>query len=181
MKIILSESQIIRLLKEAYGKEAYIDALLDKMSGKGLSALSDKERSDLEKMSRGEDVQFDEPENEPEATGMPGAELPSQELFMELIPQHYRFKVGDENWHFAKETEPGGEFDILLVADDTFIKSFMIYPFTNDREFMISTAIKNYKFKVKTSPQTEEEMKKFIDEFISVDLKKIVQFINNKQ
>jgi hypothetical protein len=89
MKILLSEAQIVELLKEAYGKEAYIDALLDKMSGKGIGALSDKERADLEKMSHGQEIDFDEPENEPESTEMPGTAIPAQDLFMELVPQHY--------------------------------------------------------------------------------------------
>ena len=181
MKILLSEAQIVQLLKEAYGKEAYIDALLDKMSGKGLSALTDKERGDLEKMSRGQDIEVGEPENEPEPLEIPGETVPAQDLFMELIPPHHQFLVDGERWHFAKEMEPHGEFDILLFADDAYIKSFMVQPFSTAREFKVITGIKNYRFVVKTTPRTPEEMKAFIKEFITNDLKKIVQYVKNKE
>jgi hypothetical protein len=89
--------------------------------------------------------------------------------------------VEGEPWHFAKEMEPGGEYDILLVADDSYRISFIILPFSNGREFKVTTAIRDYDFKVKTMPKTPEDMKKFIDEFITNDLTKIVKYIKNKQ
>jgi len=182
MKIILSEAQIVQLLKEAYGKEAYIDALLDKMSGKGLSALSDKERMDLEKMSRGEDIEPEEPEQgtAPEGDVMtPG--LPNHEMFMELVPQHFEFTIDNEPWHFAKELEPGGEYEILLVSNNAYSMSFMITPFANNNVFKVTTPMRDYDFKIKTAPKTREQMEMFIEEFVKNDLKKIVKYIKNKQ
>jgi len=181
MKILLSEAQIIHLLKEAYGKEVYIDTLLDKMAGRGLSALSDKEREDLEKMSRGEHIDFGN--SEPEITSgteMAGTEIPPQDMFMEMIPNKLKFRIGNEDWKLIKEVDPDGEHDILLITNDTG-KSYVILPFHNGNEFSVMGVMKEYKFKTKKSPKSEEEMASFITEFINKDLSVIVQYIKTKE
>jgi len=181
MKIILSEAQIIQLLKEAYGKDAYIDSLLDKMSGKGLSALSDKERMDLEKLSRGEDIEPEEPEQGGLESGVMPTDIPNHEMFMELVPQMYEFTVDNEPWHFAKEIEPDGAYEILLVSNIRRNMSFIITPFADNNVFKVTTPIRDYDFKIKTSPKTRDQMERFIEEFVKSDLKKIVKYIIDKQ
>lgn len=182
MKILLSEAQIIQLLKESYGNEAYIDALLDKMSGQGLSALTDKEKSDLEKMSRGEDIDFDGDDSPETQNGdMIGTEIPAQDLFMELVPNHYEFNVDGDMWRYSIEMEPDGNFDVLLVSNAGYDKTFMITPFSVENEFKVTTPIKDYKFKVESIPDNHEDMKKFIQVFISKILPGIVKYIKMKE
>ena len=181
MKIILSESQIIQILKEAYGEEDYINSILDKMTREGMPSLSDKEREDLDKMSRGEKVDIERPNPEQETSGGYSDLMSSNhDMFMEMSPQSLQFVVDDERWIYMKEIEPGGEYEILLVTTEYHSKSFIITPFASENTFKVSTSIKDYNFKVKNNPQTEEQMARFIEEYVSSDLQKIVKYMKDK-
>lgn len=184
MKILLSEAQIIKLLKESYGNESYIDDLLDKMSGQGLSALSLKEKEDLDKMSRGEHVDFgdDEPEHKqtPQTQELPGNDIPVRDMFLEMMPDRGKFKVGDESWNLTKDIDEDGTSSSILISSNSG-SSYIINPFHTDNEFNVIGVMKEYKFKVKTHPKTEEEMANFITEFINKDLAVIVRYIKTKE
>lgn len=75
MKILLTNNQILFLLSEAID-ERYMDYLLDKMMGQG---LTDEEQSDLQRMSRGEEISKDVPDNEEPKVSLKRERLPIQE------------------------------------------------------------------------------------------------------
>ncbi len=75
MKILLTNKQLEFLLNEAVD-ERYMDYLLDKMMGQG---LTDEEQSDLQRMSRGEEISKDVPDNEEPKVSLTREKLPIQE------------------------------------------------------------------------------------------------------
>jgi len=185
MKIILSESQIIRILQEQTVNpkhQKYIDWILDKISSGGIESLSDEERTDLDKMSRGENpIETDEPEAK---TSVPD-EISTNESsgryedFMQSFPDKYNFTVDNEDWYVVKDLEPHGEFDVLMVSNDKIL--FMIHPFTANNEFEVVTSMSSFKFHIKKLPKNYDEMETFVKQFLESDLFGIVKYIKKKQ
>lgn len=178
MKIILSESQFINLIKEATKTNPYIDDLLDKILAKGMSSLSNKERNDLEKLSRGQDINYGKQEKEQDIFG---SAYENHDLFMEIFPDHLTIKVDDEDWHLSKEIEPHGEFEVVSISCDEANISFMVNPFAKEDVFEVVTTMNTYGFKINDIPKDSKRMELFVDRFIKADIPKIIRYIKKKE
>ena len=181
MKILLSESQIIHLLKESYGDDPYINYLLDKISARGLSTLSDKERGDLDKMSRGENVDMKLPskasnsvyDNEDNDVKFGDDEddidydsLEAFQMFLEEAPQRYSFVMGGKTWTFSVEQIDVESFPTFIVTDG--ITTFYVSPFERGGKFSIENAKGDkVSFSLNSIPKTQEEMKSFVKLFFN--------------
>lgn len=177
MRIILSESQMVQLIKEITRTNPYVDALLDKILDKGLSSLTDKERNDLDKMSRGQDVDY---ENDEKSQEVFSSSYENHDMFMELFPDHFTVNVDDDEWYISKEIEPGGEFEIISVSCYAKNMSFEINPFAKEDIFEVITTLNTIGFKVTSIPKNSEEMGVFVNKFVKIDLPEIIKKLKNK-
>jgi len=197
MKIIVTESQIIKLLREDDERpipkkyETYVDKILDKLSAHGKESLSPEELEDLMKISRGEELEDPESTQDADNEDIPVThyddvpEAPSNHhnLFMEIVPDFTQIMVDGEPWGVRKETEPDGGFDVLLVYDvnDSARNSIIINPFAPSGGFEVVYGDKLFKLQTIEDPQSVDKMKIFVDRFIKNELPGIIKKVTKKQ
>lgn len=197
MKILFTEAQIFGLLKEQYNETKYgdyVNRLLDKINATGILSLSDEERSDLDRLSQGEDIVPDEETKEPEAQSgySDGYEdedededlmdIPptgeEHEMFMGLIPQHTSVDVDGVEWIIEKKKLRHG-LKVLNVSNQGV--EINVGAFIDGDKFLIKGPEKEETRQVNVVPKTEDEMETFINNFFKNDLKLIVKNMTKKQ
>lgn len=170
------KSLIKKILKEESNQhlsesQDYLNSLLDKISEKGMESLTDKEKNDLIKLSKGEstDVEHEE-ENDVEETDL-------NRLFMHYAMEHEQLEVDGKEYHAQIIQEMSGEHIEVTGPDVDFICS----PFYEGHNgIAIQTAHDQaLLLKVKEQPQTKKEMMSFVQKFYETYLPKIIRKISS--
>lgn len=172
MKIILTESQIKRVLKETT-TPPYLDYLLDKISVHGYDLLSVSEKEDLHRMSNGEHV--DPPaerktEKIQDTNGFEGVGCAGDgdctddafRMFMNQMPEQMTTVIDGKNWVIFVDEDNGPEH--VVVTDGSI--EFYVVPFWNGEgmkfEMLDGKAFMHHINKI---PETVEGMHEFMSHF----------------
>jgi len=188
MKIILTESQIQKILVELYGKnkaERIMDILLDKVSNDGYESLSPREKEMLSKLSRGENVDYDD-EEETEKSFDDSSDDDTLvddkkeyiddtlSLFLDNFPDGHEFNSAGSLWKI-NVTDMDTGVGLIVHNEENEIE---IIPFVQEgNKILITFKDKTWVLTIKKIPKTIDEMKKFIDEFLKGALPKIISQI----
>lgn len=168
IKKILSEEVQIKLNES----QEYLDYLLDKISEEGMDALSPKEKEDLMKLSKGENI---EPEQEEEPVESEETDL--NRLFMHYALPHEEVTVDGEEYHAEITDEFSGEHIRVSGPDVDFICS----PFWQGHKgIAIQTSDEQgLLYKVPKPPTNDTEMMSFVQTFYETLLPKIIKKISS--
>jgi len=177
MKIIISESQVIGIIKEQILPQYkdYFDTLLDKMSfGK---PLSDEEKDNMMRLSRGEDIDSygDDGEGDEFIDGDPYV------MFMDIFPNETEVHIDNEYWMVQKDMDPDIDLEGLLLMSQG--RAIFVHPFFDGNKIVVKKDAENLEFKLTDEeiPKTHQEMEKFVDIFIKRGLTGIVERLIKKQ
>jgi hypothetical protein len=136
MKIILTESQLRKVLSELYGKdssEKLMDKLLDKINNDGITSLTPDEKEMLKKLSKGEKVsepdelEPEEPE-EYDDSNEDGDIMYNQSdmddpinMFLDVFPDGYEMSIDGSLWKASLQQTDEGVSLFLNDSDKNFI------------------------------------------------------------
>ena len=201
MKIVLTESQPKKVMKEAYGGENYEDRylnyILDKVSKSGHTSLSPEEHEDLMKISSGEKVnkplptdkvkKTPDPNRQPQPVGdMDAGDIPDddgyvmnpngqlQEMFFDAYPHPFHVSQDGENWVVTVKWTDGK----LKLTNGEIV--FYIIPFAdNYGTIEIKSQKHSFKTDLKDIPTTQDEMNAFIEKFNGSYIRKAIDKVKN--
>lgn len=159
----------------------YLNSLLDKISAEGINSLTPEERSDLEKLSRGEELPkpelpFDKnSDNDNDGDVAEGDEVDhAYHMFFHYVLDDDTIDTEIGTYH-TSVVQKGEEMQ-LLVSESTGGNKMFATPFLNGvRGVSVLTIDGTEKvFKLKRIPQDDMEMKDFVDKFIFKHLPRII-------
>jgi len=173
MKLLITESQI-KAIKEAVNTD-YMDRILDKITDHGYDLLTDREKSDLHKMSNGEDVE-PEGKEKPEIMnvidgdsglddiGCSGDDCmnDSFRLFMNNMPERMTTSIDGKNWVIFVDEDNGPEHVVVTDGD----VEFYVVPFWNGEGMKFEMLDgRSFIHHIDSIPDNPEDMHKFMSHF----------------
>lgn len=166
-KILIEES--IQYLKES---QEYLNSLLDKISEKGMESLTDKEKNDLIRLSKGQSI-----EREEEPVDNTEEEVDLSKLFMHYVMQYEEVIVDEKTYSVQPVEEMSGEHIEVTGPDVDFICS----PFFEGHQGIPIQMAGNQAImlKVEEYPATPKEMMLFVQKFYEVYLPKIIRKVSS--
>lgn len=160
MKYILTESQL-KFLTES---QQYLNILLDKISQSGMDSLSDKEKESLIRISKGETIYDEEPEQSTEVDT-----FNADGFFLHFSQYFNEIQVGDTQYNINVTD------DCVEVHNDNFL--LHIEPRFDDRKivFRIDNIDEEKSWNLPSVPEGEEQMRIFVLKFYNKQLPKIIE------
>lgn len=183
MKIIITENQVKKLLDEAYD-EHRINSFLDKINKGGYDSLTPKEKDQLLRLSKKEDVPYDDEEGTPEEeTPYDDTMTPSYmndegtedlcDYFFAYFPTELEKEFDGEMWSLQVDGEPphilmtNGIFDIIgELSDGKFIFK--------------SEGIPNLYYNKNDFPTDVTGMEQYVKNFIQGVIPKVIRKIKTQ-
>ena len=166
IKKILAEEVRLKLNEN----QEYLDFLLDKISEKGIDTLSQKEKDDLMRLSRGEEITTQEDEVEEE-------DIDLNKEFMHFAMEHEMLTVNGKEYHAEIVDEASGEHIRVTGPDVDFICSpfyeghrGIAIQMSNDQALLL---------KVDEEPKNKTEMMAFVQKFYETLLPKIIRKVSS--
>jgi len=172
MKLLVTESQIKRILKETT-TPPYLDYLLDKISEHGYDLLSVREKEDLHRMSNGEQVDppsEDKPEKIQDKSGFEDIGCAGEgdctddafRMFMNQMPEQMTTTIDGKNWVIFVDEDNGPEH--VVVTDGS--TEFYVVPFWNGEGMKFEMMDgKSFMHHVDKIPEKVEDMHEFMSHF----------------
>jgi hypothetical protein len=163
MNYIITENQL-RIITE----NEVLDKLLKKIKDFGLESLTDTEKYQLDKISKGED--FDEIDN---SEGDENINFDPFFSFFDFVPNYETINVDGKDYEVLINDEDSF-LSLVVIGDNTEI---YITPFyENSGDIKIETVEgKTLKLKSDIIPSDVDLLKEYIDKFYSVYIPKIIR------
>ena len=160
MKYIITESQFNSLFES----KEYLDTLLDKINQNGMDSLSDKEKESLIRISKGETVYEDEPEQSTDVDT-----YNADGFFLHYFQNHHEIEVDDVEYRI-NVTDNSVEIiggDLVLNIEPRFDEGELVFSIDNVDE--------TKSLQLKIIPEGEEQMRIFVIRFYQRQLPQIIR------
>lgn len=169
MNYLITESQLEFILEN----QNLLNDILEKIKSGGIDSLTDIEKRQLDKISKGEDVdnEYDEPEDEPE-TNFNFDPLYS---FFDFAPNYESVEVDGREYEIVINEEDNS-LSLIIIGTDAEI---YVTPFWEDSGDIKIETIEGRSLKMKSDkiPENTNSMKDYVKLFYSNFIPKIIKKI----